>query len=85
MFTVVDDLMWVASDIFTVTMGRIFSTLSESAEIIVIVLFLFFLQFVLVWNRKIIVCSSVVTIVCVTTEYRTITHSYFRFDQKITF
>ena len=37
----------------------------------------------IVWNRKIIICSSMVTSVCVTSEYRIITHSYVRFDHKI--
>ena len=47
----VDYLMWVVSEIFTLKMGRMFSTLSDSAEIIAIVFFLLFFNKFVLWNR----------------------------------
>ena len=38
----------------------------------------------LMWNRKIMVCSSMARSVYVTSEYRTIAHSDGRFDQATT-
>ena len=83
MFNYVEYLTWAAFDITSVKTGRKSATLSESAEIIAIVLLVFHLHKTgFVWNHKITICSSVVTNVFGTWEYRKTTHSDARFVHK---
>ena len=57
-----------------------FATLSESAKTIALVWFNFFNKIGFASNRNIIVCISMMTSVCITSEHRTITHSDARFN-----
>ena len=83
MFNYVEYLTWAALDITSVKTGRKSATLSESAEVIALVLLIFLLHKIgFVWNRKITVCPSVVTNVCGTSEYRKATNSDVRFVHK---
>ena len=79
----VEYFMRAVLDTISVKTGRKSATLSESAEIIVLVLLIFSLHKIgFVWNGKITACSSVMTNSCHTSKYRTITHSVTGFVHK---
>ncbi len=79
MFIGVDYIPLVAFDIIILKTSP---SSAKSSQVVGPFTFVVLNKIGFMWNREITTCSSVMTSVCITSEYRTITHFDARFDPK---